>query len=168
MLHTTVQWTLTEKSTTKTFLTNIKLTSNTTNLCRTIPALLQMYLCTQHIIKACWLKPKFHYANFPVTFPFSPNSITPTSTKLPRLGKFLGSRRNGIWAKGDVTHLSRTCRRRHGKVGIVEFRLYTARRLAFTMCIPVCIIYCIVRISLPHKIYTVKKQYIPPNRLHQK
>ena len=30
--------------------------------------------------------------------PFSPNSITPTSPKLPRPEKFPGSRRNGIWA----------------------------------------------------------------------
>jgi len=35
-----------------------------------------------------------------------------------------GSRRNGIWAKGDVTGLLRTCRGRHGEVGIVEFGLY--------------------------------------------
>jgi len=41
--------------------------------------------------------------------------------RLPR--NFRGSRRNGIWAKGDVTGLSRTCRGRHGKVGIVEFGL---------------------------------------------
>jgi len=48
------------------------------------------------------------YADFPVTsatsprqtrdIPFSPNSITPTSPKLPRPWKFRGSRRNGIWA----------------------------------------------------------------------
>jgi len=63
-------------------------------------------------------KPKFHYGDFPVTtatsprqtrdVPFSPNSITPTSPKLPRAGKFRGSRRNEIWAKGDVTGLSQT------------------------------------------------------------
>ena len=47
--------------------------------------------------------------------PFSPNST----------GKFRGSRRNGIWAKGDVTGLSRTCRRRYGEVDRVEFGLYT-------------------------------------------
>jgi len=41
---------------------------------------------------------------------FSPNSITPTSPKLFRTRKFRGSRRNGIWAKGDVTGLSRTSR----------------------------------------------------------
>jgi len=44
----------------------------------------------------------------------SPNSITPTSPKLPRPGKFRGSRRDGIWAKGNVTvffaDLSRTSR----------------------------------------------------------
>ena len=51
---------------------------------------------------------KFHYADFPVT-----------ST-----GKFRGSRRNGIWAKGDVMGLSWTCRGRHWEVGIVEFGLY--------------------------------------------
>ena len=60
--------------------------------------------------------------------PFSPNSITPTSPKRPRTGKFRGSRRNGIWAKGDVTDLSRTCRARHGEVGVVEFGLYTSLR----------------------------------------
>jgi len=54
---------------------------------------------------------------------FSPDSITPTSPKLPRLGKFWGSRRNGIWVEGDVADLSRTCRRRNGEVGIVEFGL---------------------------------------------
>jgi len=36
----------------------------------------------------------------------SPNSITPTSPKLPRQG----SQCNGIWAKGDVTGLSWTSR----------------------------------------------------------
>ena len=40
----------------------------------------------------------------------SPNSTTPTFPKLPRPRKFRGSRRNGIWAKGDVTGLSRTSR----------------------------------------------------------
>ena len=55
--------------------------------------------------------------------PFSPNSITPTSPKLPRPGKFRGSRRNRIWAKWDVTGLSRNRRGRHGEVGIVEFGL---------------------------------------------
>ena len=34
-------------------------------------------------------------------------------------GKFRGSRRNGIWAKGDVT----ACRGRHGEVGIVDWAL---------------------------------------------
>jgi len=53
----------------------------------------------------------------------SPNSITPTSLKLGT-GKFQGSRRNGIWAKGDVTGLSWTCRGHHREVGIVEFGLY--------------------------------------------
>jgi len=67
-----------------------------------------------------WFWPIFHYADFHVTsatsprrtrdVPFSPNSITPTSPKLPRPGKFQGSQRNGIWAKGDVTGLSRTSR----------------------------------------------------------
>ena len=32
-----------------------------------------------------------------------------------------------MWAKGDVTGLSRTCRGRHGEVGIVEFVLKRAR-----------------------------------------
>ena len=43
--------------------------------------------------------------------------------RLPRTGKFRGSRRNGISAKGDVIGLSRTCGGRHGEVGIVELRL---------------------------------------------
>jgi len=34
----------------------------------------------------------------------------------------VGSRRNGIWAKGDVM----VCRGRHGEVGIVEFDQYGA------------------------------------------
>jgi len=55
--------------------------------------------------------------------PFSPDSITPTSPKLLRTGKFRGSRRNGIWAKGDVTA--------NGKVSIVEFGLHRARCLTF-------------------------------------
>ena len=55
-----------------------------------------------------FLKPKFNYADFPVTsattprqtrdVPFSPNVITPTCPKLPCSGKFRGSRRNGIWS----------------------------------------------------------------------
>jgi len=40
--------------------------------------------------------------------------------------KFRGSRRDGICSKGDVTGLSRTCRGRHGEVGIVEFGLYSS------------------------------------------
>jgi len=31
--------------------------------------------------------------------------------------------RNGIWAKGDITDLSQTCRIRHGEGGTVEFGL---------------------------------------------
>jgi len=54
----------------------------------------------------------------------SPNSTTPSSPKLPHPEKFRGSRRYGIWAKGDVTGFSRTCRGRHGEVGIVELGLY--------------------------------------------
>jgi len=38
---------------------------------------------------------KFHYADFPVTSPSATNVLV------------RGSRRNGIWAKGDVTGLSR-------------------------------------------------------------
>jgi len=54
-----------------------------------------------------WLpKLKFHYADFPETSPS---------------GKFRGSRCNGILAKEDVRGLSRTCRGRHGEVGILEF-----------------------------------------------
>jgi len=45
---------------------------------------------------AKWTVAKFHYADFPET------SLD---------GKFRGSRRNGIWAKGDVT----ACRGCHGK-----------------------------------------------------
>jgi len=40
--------------------------------------------------------------------PFSRNSITPTSPKLPQMGKFWGSQRNGISAKGDITGLLQT------------------------------------------------------------
>jgi len=53
------------------------------------------------------VKPKFHYTDLPVTsatsprqthdVPFSPNSITPTSTKLPRTGEVSGNRYSGIW-----------------------------------------------------------------------
>jgi len=53
-------------------------------------------------------KPKFHYADFPVTsatsprqtrdVSFSPYSITPIS----RTGKFRGSRRSGIWTKSYI------------------------------------------------------------------
>ena len=43
----------------------------------------------------------------------------------PVQGSFGGSRSNEIWAKADVTGLSRTCRGRHGEVGIVEFGLNT-------------------------------------------
>jgi len=66
------------------------------------------------------IKPKFRYADFPVTSPLDQISLR----RLPETstGKFRESRRNGIWAKGDVTGLSRTCRcrERNGKVGIVE------------------------------------------------
>jgi len=68
----------------------------------------------------CVLKPKFHYADFPMTsatspqqtrdVPFSPNSITPTSPKL------------GIMEFG-LKGTSRVCRRCHGEIGIVEFGL---------------------------------------------
>jgi len=38
-----------------------------------------------------------------------------------------------IWAKGGVTDLSRTCRRRHGEVGIVEIdHIYTPKQHAAT------------------------------------
>ena len=66
------------------------------------------------------VKPKFHYADFPVTsatsprqtgaVPFSPNSITPTSPKLPH-------------------GTSRVCRGRHGEVGIMEYGLQCAGQL---------------------------------------
>ena len=49
-------------------------------------------------------------------------------------GKFRESRRNGIWAKGNVTGLSRTCRRRHGEVGIVEFGLKHVTAVAAAIC----------------------------------
>jgi len=52
-------------------------------------------------------KAQIPFCRIPRDVPFSANSITPTS---PR-------------AKGDVTSLSRTCRGRHGEVGIVEFGL---------------------------------------------
>jgi len=53
----------------------------------------------------------------PVTSPLAQIPLR----RLPRTGKFRGSRRNETWAKGDVTGLSRTCRGRHGEVGLVEF-----------------------------------------------
>jgi len=66
----------------------------------------------------------------PMTFPSAriplrrlPRNFPVGVMRLPRKGKFRGSRRNGIWAKGDVTGLSRISRGRHGKVGIVEFGL---------------------------------------------
>jgi len=70
-----------------------------------------------------------HYAPAsatPSSSHISPHSITPTSPKLPRMGKFRGSRRAGISAEGTSRVLSRTCRGHHGEVGIVEFGLYAA------------------------------------------
>ena len=65
--------------------------------------------------KLIWLSPK-----------------TPTSPKLPRTGKFRGSRRNGICAKGDVTGLSRTCRGRHGEVHLLKkYRSFVASGTAY-------------------------------------
>jgi len=61
--------------------------------------------------------------NKPVTSPLARIPLR----QLPRTGKFRGSRRNGIRAKWDVTGLPRTCRRRHGEVGIVESGLYFAK-----------------------------------------
>jgi len=62
-----------------------------------------------------------------------PNSITPTSPKLPRdtchgavTGKSRTSRTSSCLCRGDVTGLSRTCRGRHGEVGIMEFGLCRA------------------------------------------
>jgi len=81
----------------------------------------------------CHIKPKFHYADFPVTSATSPrqtlnvsfslNSITPTSPKLPGQESFgeVGVMEFGL--KGT----SRVCRGRHGEVGIVEFGLYLAQ-----------------------------------------
>jgi len=73
------------------------------------------------------LKPTFPYDDFPVTsattrdVPFSPNSITPTSPS----EKCRGSRRNEIWANGDIT----VYRGRHVEVGIVEFGLIQRHRV---------------------------------------
>ena len=60
-----------------------------------------------HDLKLSWLMAKFHYADFPD-------------------GEVSGKSVYGIWDKGDVTALSRTCRGRHWKVGIVEFELMRA------------------------------------------
>ena len=50
----------------------------------------------------------------------SQNTVKPNPLcRLPLDEKFRGSRRNGIWAKGDVT----ACRGRHGEVGIVDWAL---------------------------------------------
>jgi len=57
--------------------------------------------------------------------PFSPDSITPTSPKLPRSGKF---REVGVIESG-LKGTSRVCRGRHGEVGIVEFGLEPATLL---------------------------------------
>jgi len=62
----------------------------------------QNFLSHSYAIAPAWLqlhvrqriKPKFHYADFPVTSATTPNSITPTSPKLPRTRKFRASRRN--------------------------------------------------------------------------
>jgi len=72
------------------------------------------------------LKPKFHYADFPVTsatsprqtrdVPFSQNSIT-ASGDFPEVAVM------EFWLKGT----SRVCRGRHGEVGIVEFGLNYVR-----------------------------------------
>ena len=91
----------------------------------------------------CEIQPKFHYTDFPVRSatsprqtrdaPFSPNSITPTFPKLPRTGKFRGSRRNGIWVKGGVTGLSQTSREsRHS--GIWAYTLALTNELRPSLC----------------------------------
>ena len=59
----------------------------------------------------------------------SPNSTIPTSPWRPRQTRGSFGEVSGIWTKGDVTCLSRTCRRLHGEVGIVEFRLYRPLRV---------------------------------------
>jgi len=79
-----------------------------------LPELLVAILESLRRLLLCNAKAKFHYADFP----WRPR----------RPEKFRGSRRNGIWAKGDVTGLSRTCRGRHGKVDIVEYGLNGARQ----------------------------------------
>jgi len=49
---------------------------------------------------AASIKPKFHYADFPVT------SALAHYVDFPETYPFRGSRHNGIWGKGDVTGLS--------------------------------------------------------------
>ena len=55
----------------------------------------------------------------------------PTSPWRPRQTRDVPSRRNGIWAKGDVTGLLQTCRGRQGEVDIVEFGLKPANVSGF-------------------------------------
>ena len=78
------------------------------------------------------VKPKFHYADFPVTsetsprqtcdVPFSPNYVTPTSRNFPRRESFRKVGVTEVALKGT----SRVCRGRHEEVSIVEFGLYQA------------------------------------------
>ena len=70
-----------------------------------------------------WVKPKFHYADFPETSPDNFHVQGSFALKLPRTGKFgeVGVMEFGLeWT-------SRVCRGRHGKVGIVELGLKQAR-----------------------------------------
>ena len=56
------------------------------------------------------VKPKFHYADFPVTSATSPRQTRDVPSSQDSITPLWGSRRNGIWAKGDVTGLSRSSR----------------------------------------------------------
>jgi len=72
---------------------------------------------------------KFHYVDFPVTPATSPLAQIP----LRRLPRNFPGRRNGIWANGDFTGLSQTCRGRHGKVGF-SLRMVSASYGVFAEC----------------------------------
>jgi len=80
------------------------------------------------------VKPKFHYADFPVTsatsprqtrdVPFSPNSTTATSPKLPRTGKFRDVAVMEFWLKGTYGFVADATGKSAISLGIVEFGLY--------------------------------------------
>jgi len=63
------------------------------------------------------VKPKFHYADFPVT------SATNPLRRLPRNFSGRGSFEEVGVMEFGLKETSRVCRGRHGEVGIVEFGL---------------------------------------------